>query len=118
MIDSDAGRTGPEGAGTSRIDPEQLGPVREFLRNPIGHHSPELDAILSHLRGGPVAGKYCLICTRPHQEWVIGRLAGQRNAPPIIEDNRAFRSIEDAERAIFRLRWLAQTGVALDESMT
>ena len=99
----------------SRIDPAQLGPVREFFSKPIGHHSPELDAILSLLRGGPVAGKYCLICTRPHREWVIGRLGGERNIPPTIEDNRVFHSIEDAERAIFRLRWLAETGVPLDE---
>jgi len=97
------------------IDPTRLEPVREFFAKPIGHHSAELDALLDVLRGGPIAGKLCLICTRPHREWTIGRLSGQRNDPPVVEDNRVFTSIEDAERAIFRLRWQAETGVALPD---
>jgi len=98
-----------------RIDPTRLDPVREFFANPIGRHGAELDAILSVLRAGPIAGKYCLICTRPHQEWRIGRLSGRRGEAPVIEDNRVFASIADAERAVFRLRWFAETGVPLDE---
>lgn len=108
MIDT---KPGPQ----LRVDPARLAPVREFMARPIGQHGAELDALLDVLRGGPVAGKLCLICTQPHQEWVIGRMSGERNIPPIIEDNRVFRSIEDAERAIFRLRWQAETGVALPD---
>jgi len=79
--------------------------AQEFRATPIGHHSPALARVLSHLRAGPVAGKYCLICIRPHEEWVIARLSGQRGVPPSLQDNRVFNSIEAAEWEIFRLRW-------------
>ncbi len=100
-----------------RIDPTRLEPVREFLATPIGPHGAELDAILSVLRAGPVAGKYCLICVEPHRRWVIGRLSGVRGEAPRVADNRVFHNLEDAERAVFRLRWTAETGVALDEGL-
>jgi len=101
----------------ARLDPDNLAPVREFFASPIRHHSPELDAVLSVLRAGPIAGKYCLICVEPHRSWVIGRLSGERGVAPTIADNRIFTSIEDAERAIFKARWMAETGVSLDEEM-
>jgi len=99
----------------TRLDPTRLDPVREFFARPIGPHSAELDALLSLLRAGPVAGKHCLICTEPHRAWRIGRLSGVRNVPPALDDNRTFGSIEEAERAIFRLRWKAETGQDLGE---
>ncbi len=79
--------------------------AQEFRAAPIGSHSPALARVLSHLRAGPVAGKYCLICIRPHQEWGIARLSGKRGVPPSVQDNRVFHSIEAAEWEIFQLRW-------------
>ena len=99
----------------SRFDPSQLDAVREFRANPIGHHSKALEAILSILRSGPVAGKLCLICVKPHEEWVIGRLSGLRGVAPVVTDNRVFHSIEAAEWEVFKLRWAAECGHALDE---
>ncbi len=101
-----------------RIDPTDLGPVREFLAHPIGHHSAALDAILSVLRSGPIGNKLCVICVEPHRAWVIGTLSDERGRAPIVTDNRVFRCIEDAERAIFKLRWSAETGVTLDEVLS
>ena len=95
--------------------PPGLGPAREFRANPIGHHGAELRSILSLFRAGDVAGKYCLICVKPHAEWVIGRLSGRRGVAPTVEDNRVFTRIEDAEWAVFKLRWLKAFGVAIDE---
>ena len=107
----------PEDRATPpRIDASRLAPVREFFAKPIGHHSPELDAILDILRAGPVGGKFCLICTSPHSAWMIGRMSDVRGTPPVVEDNRVFLSIDDAERAIFRLRWQAETGQVLDDA--
>ena len=104
-----------EGGGEAPLDPRRLDAVREFRANPIGRHSAELDTILSRLRSGEVAGKYCLICTRPHAEWVIGRLGAARGEPITVADNRVFHSIEDAEWAVFKLRWQAAYGFAIDE---
>ncbi|HLZ08698.1 MAG TPA: hypothetical protein VKT80_08935, partial [Chloroflexota bacterium] len=77
--------------------------MREFRARPIGHHSAELTAMLSILRAGSVEGKYCLICTRPREEWVIARLSGVHGVAPVVEDNRVFHSIEEAEWAVFKL---------------
>jgi hypothetical protein len=102
----------------SRIDPRDLSPVREFWARPIGHHSAALEAVLSILRAGPVAGKYCLITIEPHASWSVGRISGIRGVPPSCEEGPVFHSIEDAERHVFRLRWEAETGCALpDESV-
>jgi hypothetical protein len=98
-----------------RLDPSRLEPVREFRARPIGHHSTELTSMLSILRAGDVRGKFCLICIRPHAEWAIGRMSGVRGVAPAIADNRVFRSIEEAEWAIFKLRWAEECGVPLDE---
>jgi hypothetical protein len=108
-------RTIPDRAPSPRIDPARLDLVREFRANPIGRHSADLDAALSLLRSGDVAGKYCLICLKPHAEWVIGRLSGRRGEGMTVEDNRVFHSVEDAEWAVFKLRWAAACGVAIDE---
>jgi hypothetical protein len=40
----------------------------EFRQKPIGHHSPALQRVLNVFRGEPTAGKYVLICTKPHKE--------------------------------------------------
>jgi hypothetical protein len=98
-----------------RIDPFRLAPVREFRARPIGHHSAELTAMLAILRAGDVRGKYCLVCIRPHAEWMIARLSGVRGIAPVVEDNRAFHSIEEAEWEVFKLRWAQECGAALDE---
>jgi hypothetical protein len=97
------------------IDPSRLELVREFRARPIGHHSAELTAMLAILRSGAVTGKYCLICTRPHEEWVIARMSGVRGVAPVVEDNRVFRSVEEAEWEVFKLRWTEECGVTLDE---
>ena len=49
-----------------KIDPRRdREAVDEFRQNPIGHHSPNLQRVLNTLRGGPLEGKYVLVCTRP-----------------------------------------------------
>ncbi len=97
------------------IDPSRLELVREFRARPIGHHSAELTAMLALLRSGAVKGKYCLICTRPHEEWVIARMSGVRGMAPVVEDNRVFGSIEEAEWEVFKLRWAEEIGGPIDE---
>lgn len=90
--------------------------VREFRACPIGHHSAELSRVLSHLRAGAMDGKYCIICIRPHANWVIGRLSGVRGEAPVVQDNRVFTSIEDAEWEIFKLRCRAAGLPPIDEA--
>ena len=87
----------------------------EFMANPIGEHSPELQRILLVFRGEPVEGKYVLICTRPFAEWTLAQLTGIKGKPLKLLKNKVFRSIEDAEREVFRLRWKRYTGHELTD---
>lgn len=93
-----------------RIDPDRMDLVEEFLRAPFGHHSAELQRVLNVLRGGPLENKYVLVSTKPHREWVLGRLSGVRGVPVRLLDGNVFTSAEEAERAVFKLRWEEHTG--------
>jgi len=101
------------GSGASLVPRLEL--AREFRADPLGRHSAELARLVSRLRAGAVADKFCLICTKPHAQWVIAQMSGHRGVPPRIADNRVFTSIRDAEWAVFKLRWLQVYGVAIDE---
>lgn len=89
--------------------------VDEFRKSPIGHHSPELQRVMNVFRGQPTAGKYVLLCTKPHEEWVLAQLPQRRGQPLHVHHNRVFTSIEEAEWEIFRLRWEHFTGETLPE---
>ncbi len=88
--------------------------VEEFNAKPIGHHSPALQRVLNVFRGEPMQDKYVLICTKPHKEWTLGQLSGERGKPVKIFKNHVVTNVEDAEREIFRRRWKKYTGDSLD----
>ncbi len=83
---------------------EQTALADEFNRRPIGHHSPALQRLLTRLRGEPLEDKHVVVCRRPHEEWVLGRLSGRRGGPIKILKDQVFTSLEDAEREVFRRR--------------
>ena len=84
-----------------------------FLRQPLGRHGPALQALVNEVRNEPLAGKYVLLCTRPHREWVLGRLPGVRGAPVEVLESVVFTDVAEAERHVFRLRWKRLTGEEL-----
>jgi hypothetical protein len=98
-----------------KIDPRRdREVVAEFRSKPIGHHSPNLQRVLNTLRGGPLRGKYVLVCTKPFAEWTLARHPGERGEPLELLPEHTFRSREEAEWAVFRLRWQAHTGEELN----
>ena len=94
-----------------KISADDRAVVEEFNAKPIGHHSPALQRVLNVIRGQPVRDKYVLICTKPHKEWTLGQLSGERGKPVKILKDQVFTSVADAEREIFRRRWERHTGV-------
>jgi hypothetical protein len=88
--------------------------VDEFRKRPIGPHSPQLQRVLNTLRGGALAGRYVLICTKPYREWVLARHPGRRDKRFEILNEHRFSSREEAEWAVFRLRWKEHTGQDLN----
>lgn len=96
------------------IDPERVDLAREFCRNPWGPHSAELQRILNVMRAAPVAGKHVILMSGPYRRWAVARLTGVRGEPAENIEGLSFDNPEDAERAVFRLRWKAHTGQRLD----
>ncbi len=88
--------------------------VDEFRQQPIGSHSPDLQRMLNAMRGGPLVGKYCLICTKPFAEWQLARMSGRRGVPPAPVEGALFTSKEEAEWDVFRRRWKDMTGDELN----
>lgn len=84
--------------------------VEEFRRQPIGPHSPQLEALLRRLRTEWGPGKLALLCVKPFREWVMVRLPGRRDRPVEIFHDQIFHSLEEAEWAIFTQRWKKCTG--------
>jgi branched-chain amino acid transport system permease protein len=97
-----------------QIRPEDKAYVEEFKKTPIGHHSPNLQRILNLFRGEPMAGKYVLICTRPHREWTLAVLPGARGER-IRMTEEVFQSIEQAEWYVFKQRWAKYAGENLGD---
>jgi hypothetical protein len=96
-----------------RIDPvKDLPLAREFRDNPIGHHSANLQRILNLFRGEPLAGKYVLVCTKPHEEWQLGILSGVRGRSVELREP-VYRDLNEAEWDVFKRRWHAATGQEL-----
>jgi N,N-dimethylformamidase len=98
-----------------RLDPARLDLAREFKARPYGRHSAELQRVLNLFRGGAIAGNWCLVCRRPHREWILARF-GPSARDPVDILGPSFASMEEAEWHVFKLRWrqFAGTDPAVD----
>ncbi len=97
---------------TNEIPSHEL--AEEFRRQPLGHHSPELQRVLVLFRGEPMEGKYVLVCTEPHRRWVLGQLPGVRGEPVKMYEDVVFETREEAEWEVFKRRWKKHFGEDLD----
>lgn len=100
----------------TELTPEERAAIEEFRRKPVGQHSPFLQQRINIMRAEAVEGKYVLLCTKPHREWVLAQMNG-RAKPLTIHGNRVFHSLTEAEYAIFRLRWQRHFGKTIPQSL-
>ena len=97
------------------IDPERDRQyIEEFRRKPIGKHSPGLQRVLNAMRFDPSGKQVILVVRKPFAEWVLGEMPAKRSEPLRIEDGPMFKSREEAEWEMFRRRWQAATGEAIN----
>ncbi len=97
-------------ASIYRIDPvRDLPYAAEFFATPVGHQSPGLQRVLHVLRGEPLRDKYVLVTCKPHREWQLARLSGERGKP-LLRLDVFYTCLLEAERDIFRRRWKDFTG--------
>ena len=87
-----------------RFDPTRLDLAREYRARPFGAHSPDLQYLLNLMRTSDVGGRYVLLMTRPHTQWTLARMPASGAGTP-LPTNATFDRLEDAEWAVFRLRW-------------
>ena len=74
-----------------KVDPEKHRHLAdEFRANTVGIHSPELQKVLNVFRGADMAGKYVLVCVKPHKEWMLAQLGEGRGDPLTLHHNRIF----------------------------
>jgi hypothetical protein len=95
------------------IDPSRTDLAREFIDNPMGPHSAALQRIVTRMRDSEPAGRYVLVTRVPYKEWGLAQISGQRGVDLTLLEDQVFTSIEDAERAVFKMRWEQITGVTL-----
>ncbi len=95
------------------IDPSRTDLAHEFMANPMGPHSAALQRIVARMHDGEIPGRYALVVSVPYQEWVLAKISGQRGVDLTLIEDQVFTSVEDAERAVFGLRWEEITGEPL-----
>ena len=92
------------------IDGGRADLFEEFMRQPFGRHSPDLQSLLNYMRGIPLVGKHFLLMTRSNTEWMLARFTegdplGVERLPEVVFDD-----IEEAERYVFGVRWAKMFG--------
>jgi hypothetical protein len=97
----------------NHIEPD-LSLAAEFRARPLGHHSPALQKLLRLFRGEPVEGKYALLRTKPERQWMIVQFTGVKGEPLILHSDRLFTDWNEAEWAVFKLRWKRHFGHDLE----
>lgn len=86
--------------------------AQEFRTNPHGRHSAELQRILNRMRNTPFAGRHVLVQEARGMPYRLAQL-GPTPADPISYTGDTFATLEEAEWAVFKLRWHSLFGTQL-----
>ena len=95
----------------AQVPPRRV--AEEFRQQPLGHHSPELQRVLTLFRGEAMEGKFVLVSLESHKKWALGQLSGVRGEPVTVMGDVTFDSRSEAEWEIFKRRWEKHCGEAL-----
>src|SRR5262245_41336408 len=68
----------PRDAALYRVSHNSKHLADEFMADPFGRASPELQRVLMVFRGEPLEGKPVLVCTKPFEEWALAIHPGRR----------------------------------------
>lgn len=98
-----------------RLDASRTDLRDEFMADPLGRHSLDLQLLLGLMRGSPLLPRWVLLVRRPGESWVLAE-ARPRGEPPKIVPGTVFTSLADAERHVFDLRWRALAELATTQS--
>ena len=104
--------TRPEGTGgKSILGSDNVNPLNDLERLAIGDlDEDKLNDLakclftLNNRKYGPIPGAYMVMCTKPDKEWCVAQLNADRAKPFIIFDDKAFTSIEAAQKEAERIK--------------
>lgn len=96
------------------IDTSRTDLIEEMRRNPVGHHSGDLRRLLNLLRTHPELPPYVLVCTKPQREWCLALKPPGRGTPVELVEGVVYTDPVRAEWEVFKLRWEALTGQAIE----
>ena len=94
---------------TFRVDPTRLDLAREFKANMYGPHSGDLQRILNLFRSEPQEGQHVLIREAKGGPWALAQYDPTHGVLP-HRVGPVFATVEEAEWAVFKLRWKKFTG--------
>lgn len=89
----------------------------EFRKTPLGHHSPQLQRLLRQFRTLPVPGKHALLRVDHQRAWVLVEFNGRKGEPLKVYHDHVYTDWNEAEWAVFKLRWKQFFGVDLPEDI-
>ena len=98
-----------KGALVDRLCQDVAHLAQEFRARPHGRHSAELQRVLNRMRSEPFAGHHVLIQEHKGMPYQLARL-GPTPADPISYTGDTFVTLEEAEWAVFKLRWRSLFG--------
>jgi hypothetical protein len=94
------------------LDPSRVDLALEFKRKPFGRHSADLQRVLNRMRAEPFEGHYVLVREQRTGPWKLA-MFGRTPQDPLAFTGQVFTSHEEAEWAVFKLRWKRLTGEEL-----
>ena len=104
--------TRPEGTGgKSILGSDNVTPLNELEKNALGNlDEDKLNELakslftLNNRKYGPIPGGYMVMCTKPNKEWCVAQLNADRAKPFIIFEDKAFTSIEAAQKEAEKIK--------------
>ena len=101
--------TGTDGKGI--LGSDNTTPLNQLEKNALGNlNEDKLNELakslftLNNRKYGPIPGAYMVICTKPDKEWCVAQLNADRAKPFIIFEDKAFNSIEGAQKEAERIK--------------
>ena len=97
--------------GKNIVGSDNTTPLNQLEKNALGNlNEDKLNELakslftLNNRKYGPIAGAYMVICTKPDKEWCVAQLNADRAKPFIIFEDKAFTSIEAAQKEAERIK--------------
>ena len=100
---------GTDGKGI--LGSDNTTPLNQLEKNALGNlDEDKLNELakslftLNNRKYGPIPGAYMVMCTKPEKEWCVAQLNADRAKPFIIFENKAFNTIEAAQKEAERIK--------------